>query len=273
MTSPNPPQYDSIGPQYADIKSLPIVKYTETAAFRDLVTPLIATSVNTRVLDLACGTGYYANLLLSWGAAEVVGIDVSTAMVEAAKARYPSATLPPGKQLRFQVGDVLDLGADGVGGGAFTMVTGVWLLNYASCKAELVRMFQGISANLEPGGVFVGIVPEPVENMDEFVQRRQEIFSQNRGLYDLDFEFNERLASGEGYSTGATVHVDRTFQFQSYHLKQSVYEAAAREGGMTGEVEWKVSQPSDEGVALLGEDFWAEYPNWSPKAATLMVRK
>jgi SAM-dependent methyltransferase len=273
MTSPKPPQYDSIGSQYVDIKSLPVVKYTEKAGLQNKVTSLMPKSNDVRVLDLACGTGHYAHLLLSWGATEVVGIDISSAMVETARAQSQSTQLPPGKHLRFEVGDVVDLGTVGVRGEAFTMVTGVWLLNYASCKAEMVKMFRGISANLEPGGVFVGIVAEPIEDMDDFARRREPIFQQNRGLYGLEFDYREPLASGEGFKTAATIHVERPFQFESYHLKQSVYETAAREGGMSGQVEWGILQPSEEGIALMGEEFWAAYSEWSPKAATLVVRK
>lgn len=271
MANSNPAQYDSIGSYYTDIKSLPVIKYTETAAFQELVMSFLRTQ-NVRILDLACGTGYYANLLLSWGAAEVTGVDISPAMVEIARAQSETTVLLPGKQLRFEVGDAVDLRFDSMGG-PFTMVTGVWLLNYASCKEELVKMFRSISANLDPGGVFIGVVPEPAEDMDEYVRKRQPFFLQNPGLYDLDFEYMQRLESGEGYKVGAKVYLERPFQFQCYHLKQSVYEAAAWEGGMTGKVEWNVIRPSEEGMSLLGEGFWAEYSSWTPKISTLVVRK
>jgi ubiquinone/menaquinone biosynthesis C-methylase UbiE len=109
------PQYDEIESQYEDIKSLSIVKYTERVAFHTIVTSLIPKSHNERVLDLACGTGYYAHLLLSWVATEVVGIDIRSAVVEIAKAQSQSTELTPGKQLKFEVGDVMGPGTDGVG--------------------------------------------------------------------------------------------------------------------------------------------------------------
>ena len=38
-----------------------------------------------RVLDVACGEGYGSSLLATWGAAEVVGVDVSAEAIDAAR--------------------------------------------------------------------------------------------------------------------------------------------------------------------------------------------
>jgi hypothetical protein len=43
--------------------------------------------------------------------------------------------------------------------------------------------------------------------------------------------------------------------------------------GVTGQAEWNVLQPSDEDGASLGEEIWAGYSGWSPKAATFVVWK
>ena len=52
-----------------------------------------------RVLDVACGEGYGSRLLKSWGAKEVVGVDLSDAAIAEAKERFSV----PG--VRFLVGD------------------------------------------------------------------------------------------------------------------------------------------------------------------------
>lgn len=43
---------------------------------------------NKRVLDIACGEGYGSHLLARWGAAEVVGVDVSPEALQAANAHF-----------------------------------------------------------------------------------------------------------------------------------------------------------------------------------------
>lgn len=44
--------------------------------------------LNKRVLDIACGEGYGSHLLERWGAAEVVGVDVSLEALQAANAHF-----------------------------------------------------------------------------------------------------------------------------------------------------------------------------------------
>ena len=74
-------QYDSIGLAYESMKKLPAA-LLERQNLQSVITPFIT---NAKVLDLACGTGYYSRLLLSWGASKVVGVDISPKMVEVAQ--------------------------------------------------------------------------------------------------------------------------------------------------------------------------------------------
>lgn len=50
---------------------------------------------NKRVLDIACGEGYGSHLLARWGAAEVVGVDVSPEALQSANAHFS------GEHVRF----------------------------------------------------------------------------------------------------------------------------------------------------------------------------
>ena len=47
---------------------------------------------NARVLDLCCGEGYLGRMLVQHGAGEVVGIDLSAALITAARQRAPVAS-------------------------------------------------------------------------------------------------------------------------------------------------------------------------------------
>jgi hypothetical protein len=75
------------------------------------------------------------------------------------------------------------------------MVSGVWLLTYASYKGG---NGEDVPRHQRPRRQFVGIVVEPIEDIDDFVQKREPVFSLSRGLYGLDIEFGERLPSSEG---------------------------------------------------------------------------
>ncbi len=97
------------------------------AAFADLVPRELP------VGDLGCGPGHVAHHLTGLGCA-MVGLDLSPAMIDIARRRYP--------QIAFQVGSMLDLPvADGAWGGAVAMYSIIHLdaaERRAACR-ELAR--------------------------------------------------------------------------------------------------------------------------------------
>jgi SAM-dependent methyltransferase len=62
-----------------------------------------------QVLDAGCGTGEHVLLAASHGAADAMGIDLSPAAIERARAK----AVERGVKARFEVGDALNLGALG----------------------------------------------------------------------------------------------------------------------------------------------------------------
>ncbi len=83
MPSPDPVQYDSFATEYEVHASVAPYNalYDRPATLR-----LIGDVHGQRVLDAACGPGFYIEELLA-GQAEVIGCDASPAMVELARAR------------------------------------------------------------------------------------------------------------------------------------------------------------------------------------------
>lgn len=79
--------YDDLAPFWADLVEGSNRDETLWATLEDLLPPLDG----LRVLDAGCGSGVYAAHLLERGA-DVVGVDVSEAMVEGARDRAPEAT-------------------------------------------------------------------------------------------------------------------------------------------------------------------------------------
>lgn len=95
-----------------------------------------------RLLDVGCGTGSAIPPMLARGF-EVVGVDISEAMLDRARSKV-------GPQVELQALDMRELPALG----PFDLV---WSLcdsvNYLQSEAELVATLRGFGRNLAPGGV------------------------------------------------------------------------------------------------------------------------
>jgi 2-polyprenyl-3-methyl-5-hydroxy-6-metoxy-1,4-benzoquinol methylase len=76
-------QYDAIAEQYRRTKASPLRTFIEAHTFLKL----IGRVDGKRVLDLACGDGFYSRRLKELGAARVVGLDISRQMIELALAQ------------------------------------------------------------------------------------------------------------------------------------------------------------------------------------------
>src|SRR5262245_55246237 len=76
-------QYDHIGSKYDEYAQTATLKRAESYTFFRLVDKL----AGQRVLDLACGFGFYTKQLKQRGAAQVVGVDISPEMVRLACAK------------------------------------------------------------------------------------------------------------------------------------------------------------------------------------------
>lgn len=92
-------------------------------------TPPLSRTSAAHGFSTACGTGHYSRLLLSWGAASVIDVDVSPAMVAAAAREAQSFDPEIAKRLSFSVGDVASLGKRHDEG--FDLAIGAWLLHFA----------------------------------------------------------------------------------------------------------------------------------------------
>ena len=103
-------------------------------------------------VDLGCGSGIYAAALGAAGY-DVVGVDISPAMVELARAAAPGATLTVGSVHDFEIPPAVAVTALGE------------VLNYATDPRAgldaIARLAARVRAALLPGGVFVLDVATP----------------------------------------------------------------------------------------------------------------
>jgi toxoflavin synthase len=106
-----------------------------------------------RVLDLACGDGFYTRLLKQHGAAQVIGVDISPEMIRLAHQQEQAAPLG----ITYQVGDAVALPPLS----PFDLVTAVYLLPYAASKEQMLGMFRRVYDNLVAGGCFITCTDNP----------------------------------------------------------------------------------------------------------------
>jgi toxoflavin synthase len=121
---------------------------------RPFVLKLCEPYYGARVLDLGCGEGYCARKLRSGGAGDVLGIDLSSGMIEAALKE--EAERPLG--IAYRQGDAQKLSA--LETGSFDLVVAVFLFNYLDSQAT-TNCMREVARVLRPGGKFVFSVPHP----------------------------------------------------------------------------------------------------------------
>jgi SAM-dependent methyltransferase len=105
-----------------------------------------------RVVDLGCGSGTYANAMLARGF-DVVGVDVSPAMVELARAAAPGARIEVGSVHDFAIPPAVAVTAQGE------------VLNYATDARAGLDALRAVATRaksaLDSNGVFVFDVSTP----------------------------------------------------------------------------------------------------------------
>lgn len=218
-------QYNAIGTKYNQIHTLPAA-----VPERDSVTNALGSVKDLRCLDLACGTGRYSRLLIELGASSVVGVDISSAMVDGAKAASAGD-----ERLSFAVGDCsvpTKLYSETDGEGPFDLVFAGWFLNYAPDYATLVNMWRNVVLNLKPGGRFVCLSP----NLR--LDPRQGLHAK----YGILLEAVHRV---EGGWKARCIAPSADVQFDFFLLEKDVYEKAAKEAGMV-DLQWSPAVITDE---------------------------
>jgi ubiquinone/menaquinone biosynthesis C-methylase UbiE len=235
--------YDRIAEQYKRAKQQPWRTHIE----RYTLLRLAGDVAGKAVIDLACGEGYYTRALRQQGAARVVGVDLSRAMIALAEAE--DARRPLG--LEYRVGDVRMLDVPG----EFDLVFAAYLLNYARAAEELTQMCRAVARALRPGGRFVTANTNPAEPTFAFPAARAYGFSQR-----VEGELVE----------GAPIVLEfflpeGSFEVTNYYLSVETMEVAFRAAGLC-EVRWHTPEVSPEGLREFGREYWADFLAHPPVA-------
>lgn len=143
--------YDAIADEYAE--DVPTNAYNANLEFPG-TTGLIPEVDGRRILDAGCGTGIYTEWLLDRGA-DVVGVDVSEAMLDQAR----EAVGDRAEFRRATLGDPLPFADD-----EFDGVVSALVLDYVE---DWGRAFDEFARVLASGGFVVFSVVHPLDTLDE----------------------------------------------------------------------------------------------------------
>lgn len=262
-------QYDTIGQAYNVLESLAF-RTMEEQNIERAIKPFIKGKPNA--IDFACGTGFYTTKLLDWGCNSVTGVDISQVMVEGAKERLAQHDQAERSQFLVADGAIPQPLSPNGQQQFFDIAFGCWFLNYAKSKDALLSMFKTMSLNLKSDGVLVAIVPHPANDLNT----RALTYSQSPFTEILPrYNYDSPLHSGEGWNL--EVILSENVRFDTFHLRQDIYEEAARQAGFRGKLEWVQEE-------LLGAEWKEMYcagltaEQWriregNPHMAILVVKK
>jgi len=207
-----------------------------------------------KVVDMACGEGYFTRRLRQAGAAHVVGFDISERMIELARAQEKID--PLGIEYRVEDARALVPQQD------CDLAVAAWLLVYARDQAELAQMCHGLARWLKPGGRFVTVLTNPdLYSFHPLPDYRK---------YGFELTLADRAF--EGAPILWTIHLDdSSLEIENYYLPQAAYETAFREAGFR---DFKVYLPELAPEPQVGDDlqYWDDFLNAPPAILIECVR-
>jgi SAM-dependent methyltransferase len=127
------------------------IESDDAKVIRGLLVPLMLQALEPQtksILDLGCGEGYFARTVKAAGAAQAAGLDISPALIEAARARDP--------QGEYHVQDIQR--GSFFAPESFDAISAFMVLMY---MRDLDAAYGNIAKILRPGGRFVASIPNP----------------------------------------------------------------------------------------------------------------
>ncbi len=239
-------QYRTISGQYSHARKDDVTNFLETPSVQSALGDISG----ARAIDYACGTGHFSRLLKKLGATYVLGVDLSPAMIAAA--REEESENPLG--IVYEVSDAATMAIFG----SFDVATAVFLFNYAKDEQTLARMFGSVAANVIPGGRLIAVVPNP-----DFVNGRDDLLPYGYVL--------EEISKGPENLRVRMSFVGDDFSIEFTQWSRRAYENALERAGFS-DARWSQFAVTKEGLERYGQEFWdAILAN--PKSVVLSARK
>jgi 2-polyprenyl-3-methyl-5-hydroxy-6-metoxy-1,4-benzoquinol methylase len=228
--------YNHLSDKYDQTKVSPLRKYVDKFTLLKVLGNVRAKSA----LDLGCGHGHYTRIVKSQGAARVVGVDISQAMI--ADARSQEQQTPLG--IEYRVEDVIDLESIG----SFDLALAVYLFPYAASRQQLGGMCGSIYRNLKPGGKLVAAIFNSA--ITEAELPRYQKYGVNviapTGLYD-----------GAAITAGLETP-DGSVNISTYYWSQATYERLLEEAGFQ-KIVWHPMEVPEDAIQRYGQDYWQAF--------------
>lgn len=203
---------------------------------------LLAPKKGERILDLACGQGFFARKIIKsvgdggGGGADVVGADISPELIAQAKKNAPSA--------KFHVTSATDLSF--AGNHEFDSV--ICILAIQNIE-DIVAVFKEVRRVLKPHGKFFIILNHPAFRV------------LHRSSWGWDEEQKTQYRRVDGYLSGAKIAIDmnpskKTQKTISYHRSlQDFFKALSKAGLSVSRLEeWVSHKNSSKGPRQKAED-------------------
>ena len=240
-------EYDAIADAYRDSKRLPFREYIE----RYTLFEMLGDVRGKKVLDMACGDGFYTRLLKQAGASGVTGVDVSAEVIRLAEQ----------EELRHPLGcaylhqDVTAVEPSG----SVDLVVAMYLLNYARTGEQLRRFCQVCHDALRPGGRFVGFNDNVRNPSSGTVSWKK---------YGLEKSCASLLKEGDVILYTVTNADGRQFKFKNFFLTPNTYRNAFQKAGFQ-DFQWvNLSlHPTQQ-----SNPFWNDFMTSPPVIAFAAVR-
>lgn len=103
------------------------------------------------ILDLGCGTGNHAKLLVKEGY-QVHGVDLSTEMLQQAHNHYSHLPIDMQTRLHFSEGDIRQVKLNQT----FDVVLALFhVISYQTTNDDILAAFQTVKQHLKPNGIFI----------------------------------------------------------------------------------------------------------------------
>ncbi|HJP37734.1 MAG: class I SAM-dependent methyltransferase [Gammaproteobacteria bacterium] len=233
---PSASQYDAIAEQYRRSKSSPLRSYIEAYTFLNLIGDVRG----KRILDLACGEGFYSRRLKALGAARVTGVDISVEMIRLAEQQERNDPLG----IDFVCADVRELGDLG----EFDLIVAAYLLHYAPSDTDLARMCRNIKRHLSVTGRFVTLNENPDQSAEQYAGYEQYGFNKTIDSPAIDgAQITYFMVAGR-----------ELFKFHAHYYARQTYEQVLTDAGF-GRVAWHPLRLDPAGIDAHGADYWQEY--------------
>ena len=227
-------QYDNIGSKYGEYSRTATCKRAERYSFFRMVGNL----EELRVLDLACGLGFYTRLVKQHGAGQVIGVDISPEMIRLANQQEQAEPLG----ITYQVCDASEVPHLG----SFDLITAMHLFNYARSKEEMLQMFQHAYDNLAQDGRLVAYTVNPAFDL------------RNSNFTKYGVTVTSETMEEDRYVLKGLFVVDPSTPVTVYRWSQPVYEWALKKAGFR-QFAWHPSEVSPEDLEKYGKEYWQNF--------------